>query len=210
MRRDLSLFTALEAGEIGTTLRLYSWQPKCLTLGYSQKIEREIDLPLAQKLGWDAVVRPTGGGIVFHNEAEITYSLVIRQDDPVLPRGLIPAYKKISEAVAAGLNLLGMPAEVSNVRRKTPNASLCFAYPAEYEVVVNGRKVVGSAQKRGQTGLLQQGSVFVRSVLPADYVVLKRKPSELSAISLEELGGRQFSFAELCEALIIGFRGIMA
>lgn len=207
MRRDLELFNAFEMGKIGPTLRLYSWQPKCLTLGYSQKIEREIDLPLAQKLGWDAVVRPTGGGIVFHNTAEVTYSLVIGKDDSSLPKGLVPAYKKISEAVVAGLKLIGVPAEVRQVNWPPPKTdpTLCFSYPAEYEVVALGKKIVGSAQKRGQKALLQQGSIFVRRTQDEAFALLLKPAKVTEAISVEELIGREVGFNEAASSLVYGF-----
>src|SRR3990167_7314802 len=106
-------------------------------------------------LGWDIVKRPTGGGIVFHNEAEVTYSIVTEIGNPLLPKGLVPSYKKISEAVVAGLAGIGVAAELqtSNIKlqnkSKSPNqksrTSLCFSFPAEYEIVVSGKKIVGSA-----------------------------------------------------------------
>lgn len=207
MRRDLELFNSFEAGELTPTLRFYSWQPQCLTLGYARKIEREIDRERAQKLGWDVVVRPTGGGIVFHNEAEVTYSLVIAKDDPQLPSGLIPAYKKISEAVVAGLKLIGVPAEVRQANWPLPAAgsTLCFSYPTEYEVVAQGKKIVGSAQKRGKKALLQQGSIFVRRTPDEAFTMLLNPADGTEAISVEELIGREISFNELALALKTGF-----
>ncbi|MBU1867581.1 MAG: octanoyltransferase, partial [Candidatus Margulisbacteria bacterium] len=151
------------------------------------------------------VIRPTGGGIVFHNEAEVTYSLVIAKDDPSLPAGLIPAYKKISEAVVAGLSGLGLKARISQERQVYPPGGLCFNYPAEYEVVVNGKKIVGSAQKRGKKALLQQGSIFIRSTPVKDLACLRKVGNGLNAVSVEEIIGRKVSFNEVAEALANGF-----
>jgi lipoate-protein ligase A len=208
MEYDRRLFRDCEAGLIPATLRIYSWRPSCITLGYAQKIVKQIDVARAESLGYDVVQRPTGGGIVFHNEAEVTYSLVVPFADPLLPKDLIASYKIISEAVVVGLQKLGVSAEVKMTRdsRQATRDNLCFSYPTEYEIVADGRKLVGSAQKRGKNAMLQQGSVFVRRPAAAVFSVLKKPFLEPRAVSLEELMGRQESFEELKEALVAGFR----
>ena len=218
METDLSLFKQFEEQAGGPTLRIYSWRPKCVSAGYSQSIEEEIDLKKAKLLGWDIVKRPTGGGIVFHNEAETTYSLVMAKDDPMLPKGLVPSYKKISEAVVFALLLLGVKAEVRarstehgaplDRARGKRNTGLCFSYPAEYEIVVDGQKIVGSAQKRGKRALLQQGSIFVHPTPASALELLKKSHAPLNAISLEELLGRTPSFEEFSTALVKGFQEV--
>ena len=174
MELDIRLFHDHESGLIPSTLRIYSWQPKCITYGYAQKVEKLIDLEKFKSEGWDIVRRPTGGGIVFHNEGEVAYSLVTDLDNPLLPEGLIPSYKRISEAIVVGLKEIGIAAEIQNPKSKiqnksqlsNPNKHLCFSYPAEYEIVAKGKKIVGSAPKRGTKTLLQQGAILVR---PADF-----------------------------------------
>ncbi len=210
MEEDLKLFQAHEEGTAGSTLRIYSWQPKCISLGYSQKVEHEIDLNNANKIGWDHVCRTTGGGIVFHNEEEVTYSLVTSLNDPSLPEGLIPSYRKLSEAIVKTLNYLGVKAEVSiQAEGKRQEAkgkrSLCFSYPAEYEVVAQGKKLVGSAQKRGRKTLLQQGSIFVKRTEDKAFSILRRPCDDLNAISVEEILGKKVGFEEVSSALIRGF-----
>lgn len=206
MQRDLDLFHEQEKESAPTMLRLYSWKPACISLGYSQNIDREIDLEKSGKLGWEVVKRPTGGGIVFHNEAEITYSLICGIDG--LPAGLIPSYKKISEAVILGLREIGIRAEIraQNLEHRTQNTGLCFSYPAEYEVVVDNRKIVGSAQKRGRRALLQQGSIFVRPNEKEIFSVLKKDHANEKSISVEEILGRPVGFDDLKDALTTGFR----
>ena len=214
MRIDLDLFHSRENRNKPSVLRFYSWQPQCISLGYSQKIEEEVDLLRAKELGWEMVRRPTGGGIVFHNEAEVTYSLVTAIDNPILPKGMIPSYKRISEAVVLGLKYLGINAQVkaaifsgpqSPAPSSRPLDPLCFSYPAEYEVVCNGRKIVGSAQKRGRRSLLQQGSVFVRNNDPSVFSLLKQPVKEYNAVSVEEVLERAVGFEEIAQALQKGF-----
>jgi lipoate-protein ligase A len=211
MQFDLKIFNDFEKGQAASTLRIYSWKPSCISLGYSQKIEEEIDLDKASKLGWDVVKRPTGGGIVFHNEAEVTYSLVTGIDNPMLPEGLVPSYKKISEAIVWGLSTLGIEAGVrkQELESRTQSAGLCFSYPAEYEIVVANRKIVGSAQKRGKKALLQQGSIFVKESDDKMFSILKKSYGEQNAVSVESILGRQVSFEELNIALINGFEKML-
>lgn len=209
MRLDLEAFNTFESGETVPSLRIYSWKPNCISLGHSQIIVSELDQAKANKLGWDVIQRPTGGGIVFHNEAEVTYSLVMAKDDPILPKGLVPAYKKISEAVVIALKNCGVPAKIRNSQFDIRHSSLCFSYPAEYEIVCDGKKIVGSAQKRGRRALLQQGSIFVRSNPPDVYHLLKQAGESENAISVEELLGRKVEFDELKTGLIEGFEEVL-
>lgn len=207
MELDLKLFHDFERGRIPSTLRIYSWQPRCISLGYSQKIEEEIDTKKAASLGYDVVRRPTGGGIVFHNEVEVTYSLVTELDNPALPKGLVPSYKKISAAVVKAMLHLGVKVEISQAGagHKASNKGLCFSYPAEYEIVFSGKKIVGSAQKRGQRTLLQQGSIFIKQPEENVFKVLKKPFAGHNAVSVEEVLGRSVSFNLMKEALVAGF-----
>ena len=215
------MFHTLEKEEAPSVLRIYSWEPQCISIGYSQKVEEEIDLEKAKALGWDVVKRPTGGGIVFHNQAEVSYSLVTDIDYPLLPKGLIPSYKKISEAIVYALDRMGIVAQTLNPKSeilnkseiparpaggRNPKSQLCFSYPTEYEIVVDGEKIVGSAQKRGKRALLQQGSIFVRSTPHEAFSVLKKPFKEYNAVSVEETLGREVGFEEISEALIGGFK----
>ncbi|MGB9612950.1 MAG: lipoate--protein ligase family protein, partial [Candidatus Margulisiibacteriota bacterium] len=129
-------------------------------------------------------------------------------DNPILPKGLVPSYRKISEAVVWGLNQLGIHAQIRNSKSeiRNPKSQLCFFYPTEYEIVVAGKKIVGSAQKRGRRALLQQGSIFVRRTTDEAFFVLKRWHGNVDAVSVEEVLGRKIAFEELSKALIEGFK----
>jgi lipoate-protein ligase A len=135
-------------------------------------------------------------------------------NNPMLPRGLVSSYKKISEALIHALTKIGIDAEIQSSNFKfqnksqipNPRSQLCFSYPAEYEIVVKEKKIVGSAQKRGERALLQQGSVFVSNVDNGAYSVLKNSYEEQNAVSIETVLGRKVSFEELGKALISGFK----
>lgn len=209
MKLDEQLFLDHEAGYDKSTLRIYAWNPPCISVGYSQDMEKSVEIYKLFDKGWEIVKRPTGGGIVFHNLSEVTYSVIT--DINTLGEGLIPSYMKISEAVVCGLNKLGIKAKIRETRYEIRDTrpDLCFSYPAEYEIVVQNRKLVGSAQKRGKKTLLQQGSVFVRHDFD-DVLELLKNPIDKEfyakrAISIEEILGREAGFDEIAEALKNGF-----
>lgn len=171
MDQDLYLFNKFEQEDGQPALRIYGWEKPCISLGYSQDPNIELNQSNCKKYRIEIVKRPTGGGIVFHNEYEVTYSLVCDKDDNRLPAGMIESYIAISEIVIKALRKVGIKAELSSSRHNE-QARLCFSYPATYEITLNGIKIVGSAQKRGKKALLQQGSIFIRNsnLKPADFI----------------------------------------
>jgi lipoyl(octanoyl) transferase len=168
---DRYLFEQYEQGSIPVTLRIYGWEKPCISLGYSQDPDQELNRANCEKNGIEIVKRPTGGGIVFHNEHEVTYSIICDKDDPKLPKGLVESYVFISNIVIGALKKVGVNADISDTRHHE-QARLCFSFPASYEIMLEGIKIVGSAQKRGKKALLQQGSIFIRNseLKPADFI----------------------------------------
>jgi lipoate-protein ligase A len=168
MRRDAALLAAAERGA-APVLRIFRFSPAGITLGRSQDPERELDVERCRASGVPWAVRPTGGRAIYHDE-EWTYSLA----SPLLDRrwggGLEAAYEAASRLVAASLARLGVPAalargsgrgELVPRARGAGAAAPCFASTARHEIVLEGRKLVGSAQRRTARGLLQQGSVLL-------------------------------------------------
>lgn len=171
MAIDLEMFKHCNSPKV----RIYSWKNKCISYGYSQKIDELIDLKSAEKDGWEIVKRPTGGGIVYHNVDEVTYSAACPLE--LLPEGLTGSYYYISRIIVSALRSLGVEARIGTGSRgkgqgaRKMQDGLCFSDTREYEISVNGKKVVGSAQKRGRSAMLQQGSIqFSR-------ICLKNPPS---------------------------------
>jgi lipoyl(octanoyl) transferase len=171
MEFDLCLFNNFEQGLSPTTLRIYGWEKPCISLGYTQDPDKEVNRANCEKYGIEIVKRPTGGGIVFHNEHEVTYSFICDKNDPKLPEGLVESYVFISNIVIEALKKVGVSADISDTRHHE-QARLCFSFPASYEITLEGIKIVGSAQKRGKKALLQQGSIFIRNsaLKPADFI----------------------------------------
>jgi len=171
MEYDLYLFNNFEQGSVPSTFRVYGWEGPCISLGYTQDPDKELNTANCKKYGIEIVKRPTGGGIVFHNEFEVTYSFICDKDDERLPKGLVESYVSISNIVIEALKKVGVSADISDTRH-SEQARLCFSFPASYEITLEGHKIVGSAQKRGKKALLQQGSIFVKNtgLKPADFI----------------------------------------
>ena len=142
------------------TLRLYAWDPPCLSLGYAQPIG-DVDLEALKAHGWDIVRRPTGGRAILHTD-ELTYSIIGRQDDPHLAGSVIESYQRLSQALLQALTLLGIPA-VAEAHPLLPAGSdpkgpVCFEVPSNYEITYDHKKIIGSAQARRKGTVLQHGS----------------------------------------------------
>ncbi len=94
MAIDSAILAAVERGEAPPTLRLYSWDPPCLSLGYSQAYS-DVDLHQLSANGWDLVRRPTGGRAILHTD-ELTYAVIGPKSDPRLAGNLMDSYQHIS------------------------------------------------------------------------------------------------------------------
>jgi lipoyl(octanoyl) transferase len=142
-------------------LRLYAWEPPCLSLGYAQPFSDVNSLTLEDQ-GWDVVRRPTGGRAILHTD-ELTYAVIAHKDEPRLAGGILESYQRISKALLLALNWLGLnPRADKEYPRQPgalPNAPVCFEVPSNYEITVNEKKLIGSAQARRKDGVLQHGSL---------------------------------------------------
>ncbi len=139
-------------------LRFYRWRPPAISVGYFQRLEEELDLAECKKQGIDYVRRITGGKAVLHDE-ELTYSFVILQE--LMPKSIIESYKVISRAILIALKSLGLKPAMEEKVSRIRKSPLCFNDPSHYEIVVNGKKIVGSAQTRRNRRLLQHGSILI-------------------------------------------------
>jgi lipoate-protein ligase A len=146
--------------------RLYTWNPYAISLGYHQSAD-DIQFELCDKEGIDVVRRPTGGRAILHAE-EITYSLILPLDHPYAQGGIHDVHNKISEAILLGFKDLGIRLtlnkqefNLSQHYRKNPDSVACFSTTTEHELQYQGKKVVGSAQKRYSKNLLQHGSILL-------------------------------------------------
>ena len=180
-------------------LRLYRWDPPCLSLGRNEPAARRYDRAAIERLGLDVVRRPTGGRAVWH-EAEVTYAVAA----PIAAFGsLREGYRRIHEQLVGGLRALGVTATLASdgpIGSDGPGA--CFARPAGGEIVVGGRKLVGSAQVRQRTALLQHGSILLEGSQEMVRVI-SREPSVAGGeTTLSAVLGRPVGFDEVADAVM--------
>jgi lipoate-protein ligase A len=139
---------------------LYAWDPPCLSLGYAQPFA-DVNTETLRQNGWDIVRRPTGGRAILHAD-ELTYSVIAPETEPRVAGGVLESYLRLSKALLQALKKLGLPAETEakddEKKPKKPNP-VCFEVPSNYEITVNGRKLIGSAQARRKEGILQHGAL---------------------------------------------------
>jgi lipoate-protein ligase A len=161
--RSAPMNMAIDEALLETTkvpsIRFYRWQSPALSFGYFGKFTDAADHAVER----DLVRRWTGGGVVFHGD-DLTYAVVIPQSDPFFSKSSRSIYGAIHAALRNALVADGEPAElapgvVDAVAAIVDRGYSCFANPVRADVMLNGRKVAGAAQRRTRRGLLQQGSI---------------------------------------------------
>jgi lipoate-protein ligase A len=168
MAIDEAMLIAHSEGKAPPTVRFYGWNPATLSIGYFQKAEDEIDLAEVQRQGIGFVRRPTGGRAVLHDR-ELTYSMIVSEEYPDMPTTVNEAYRVLSEGLVQGFRRLDLRAEMVNLGMpeekakytSTAGSAACFDSPSWYELVVEGRKIAGSAQTRSRGVILQHGSILL-------------------------------------------------
>ncbi len=201
MAIDHALFESVQAGA-APVLRLYRWDPPCLSLGRNQPAR--VDLDDVRHRGLHLVRRPTGGLAVLHDR-ELTYSVCVSSEQLGSPR---QAYAGINRALLSGLIRLGVPAE--SARTNTTGAAFrragsCFAGTAPGEVGVHGRKLIGSAQRYERRTILQHGSILLAGDQTLADALLGRTPDPEPATTITEVLGTAPAWAELETAIRAAF-----
>lgn len=219
MAIDEAILQVLAAGEGQPTVRFFQWEPACLSLGYNQHWT-DIDLPALAERGYTWTRRPTGGKAILHTD-EATYSLIIPQDDPRIQGGVVESYRILSLGLLRGLAYLGINAEQASreeSRQKRQETSgggpVCFDTPSVYEITVNGKKLIGSAQLRRKKIVLQHGTLPLVGNLnriievlafPAEERAAQQAMLPARATTVEQVLGRVVSVDTAVAALARGF-----
>ncbi|MFJ7975093.1 biotin/lipoate A/B protein ligase family protein [Peribacillus sp. NPDC096379] len=221
MALDEALLNWHSNGEIPPVVRFYGWNPATLSIGYFQRAEKEINIAEVKRQGLGFIRRPTGGRAVLH-EHELTYSVIVNEEYPDMPKNVTEAYRVISEGILMGFRNLGLDAyfavpstEKEKAALKEPRTSVCFDAPSWYELVVEGRKVAGSAQTRQKGVILQHGSIlldmddeklFSLFNFPNERVKERMMKSFKSkAVAINDLHTRKISLDEAKDAFHKGF-----
>jgi lipoate-protein ligase A len=159
MAVDESILESIYTDNALPTLRLYAWEPACLSLGHAQPFE-EVNQDSLAHHGWDIVRRPTGGRAILHVD-ELTYSVIAPLSDPRVHGGVLESYLRLSKALIEALRLLGLnpQANEQQVKQSRKHNPVCFEVPSNYEITVDNKKLIGSAQARRKEGVLQHGAL---------------------------------------------------
>jgi len=220
MAIDEAIALACQQGQSPPTLRFYNWQPAALSIGYFQNVEGEIDLTRCKAQGYGFVRRPTGGKAVLHDQ-ELTYCVAAKADNPLFPKDLHGAFLVIAHALISGLNNIGIQAKVfesatrKGQSRPSRSSPSCFAEAMGFEIGVEGKKLIGSAQRRWREGFLQHGSILCHFDPENLFGLLKFSDEEkrkqalsrtaMAVTSLASILQRQLDFSCIKEGLIKGF-----
>lgn len=208
MAVDEALLLFHVPGKSQPTLRFYQWSPPAVSLGYFQK-RHAIDIPACRELGLDVVRRATGGRAVLH-ENDLTYS-VVADSGQGIPSSLDAAYRMLCKGLLAGFRLLGFEAEPGREKARSSQADICFVSAAVGDIVYQGRKFVGSAQKWQGPSLLQHGSIILEPQEKTWTAIIKtisreslREKLKSRVVSLREILGRRIEPDELKQAIRAG------
>jgi lipoate-protein ligase A len=211
MAVDEELLARAQAGEQVPVLRFYTWDPAAVSIGRFQKISDAVNAGACKRRGIDIVRRITGGRAVLHYR-ELTYSVIARTDDPFFPANVLGTYKLIAAGLLQGIRNLGIPAEM--VSRSNRHAALikknakdpaCFSSPSWYEILVHGRKIIGSAQRRLSGAFLQHGSILIDYDAALEAEVIPGGCSGDVVTSIRQELGRDISLEEVKKAFVKGF-----
>jgi lipoate-protein ligase A len=206
------------AGESLPTVRVYTWHPWAVSLGYNQGTD-DLNTDAIARAGFDLVRRPTGGRAILHAE-ELTYSVVL----PAGRKGILAVYNDISRALVAGLRRFGADANLQRAQPdfreayRHPSSVPCFTSSARYEIEWAARKLVGSAQRRFAGGerdvVLQHGSILCGPAhrqladllrVDADSLAQIRNELRTKTADLREITGAPADLAALAACLREGF-----
>jgi lipoate-protein ligase A len=209
MAIDEALWRGRQAGSSPPTLRFFAWAPPTVSLGYGQRLDRQVDVEACRRLGVGVVRRPTGGSALYHDgpERELTYSVSATAEDLGVSADLLDTYRWIGRALVRGLEALGAAAEmVPTGRGLGRDPAFCFARTGAFEIEVGGKKLVGSAQRRQGTSFLQHGAILLAVDAPRLGALFPTTRDPLASLTtLEAATGRRPTFEEVAAALRTAF-----
>ena len=159
MAVDEAILEHAGRGEVLPTLRLYAWEPACLSIGHAQPFA-DVDMARLQARGWEVVRRMTGGRAILHTD-ELTYSVTGPTNEPHLAGSILESYNRLAAALLAAVHDLSLPVEMKEGKADASGKTnpVCFEVPSTYEITVDSKKLIGSAQARRKEGVLQHGSL---------------------------------------------------
>jgi lipoate-protein ligase A len=203
MAIDEAIFSSYKENISKPTLRIYGWTPACFSVGYSQNPKSLIDIEACKNAGISIVRRPTGGGLIFHDK-ELTYSVILCQQDIGLTYRIKESFEIITSFLFDCYSSLGAQACFAKDKHRACSpgrsiAPLCFSRNEEYDILVNGKKLGGNAQKRNRSIILQHGSIPL-SLDEQKISIFLKNPEILSGLEvscINEISKEKISFERL-------------
>ena len=215
MAVDESILEHATRGDVLPTLRLFAWEPACLSLGHAQPFA-DVDTTRLGSRGWDVVRRMTGGRAILHTD-ELTYSVTGPAHEPRLVGSILESYNRLAQALLAAVHDLGLPVEMKEGKADSSGQvnPVCFEVPSTYEITVNGKKLIGSAQARRKDGVLQHGSLpltgdltrIVQALVFTDEAARERAGQRLleRATTVESVLGHAVDWETAVQAFVRAF-----
>ena len=221
MLTDYAILLACNEEKSPATLRLYGWKRPTLSIGYSQDISKHIDLESCQKNKIPVVRRFTGGRALLHQH-ELTYSVIAPIPHNAFPGNLKGSFERISQAILESLKIGGIKADqVSERKSRKENIEFavspaCFSISNRCEITFQGKKLIGSAQRRLRSAFLQHGSVILESNQQLTHGLLKYsserenhsvlKSLTLNTTTLKEILQREPEYNVVAKWFVEGFQ----
>lgn len=197
MAMDEAVLRLNSGKEVGT-LRFYSWEPKAISIGYFQGINEEVNVARCRKYGVDVVRRITGGGAVYHDD-ELTYSLIVNENNPKIPKNILESYGTMCKGIILGLDRLEIPSEFKPIN----------------DIISGGKKISGNAQTRQLGNVLQHGTILQDVDVKTMFQLLlvpdeKIRDKMISAVeervtSIRHILGRKIEPDKILQAMKAGF-----
>ena len=226
MAIDRAIMEAHAAGQAPATLRVYRWQPPAVSIGYHQRVAGSMRTDVCAALGIEICRRPTGGRAILHDR-EVTFS-VIASESILGTASVMEAYRLLAAPIVQAMRSLGVDARLVDREAAAGAPSLatrsaaprpggpginpaCFASKARCDIMVDGRKIVGSAQLRRDGVVLQQSSLPLHLEVERAAQVFEgqdagqRDDMAQVAIDLCAAAGREVRFMEVAESLRAAF-----
>jgi len=214
MAVDEAILRSYVQGLTPPTLRIYGWQRPALSIGYFQDPVRELNLAECKKRSIGFVRRITAGGIVFHAE-ELTYSMVCSRWHFRCSRSIENSFKRICSFIIRAYQALGLDAgfaidQTEGIKNLGSKTAFCSSGREKYDILINGRKIGGNAQKRFHNTIFQHGSIPLRGDPAFAASLLREKPLHLKqrVTALSGALGRPIGFDELAAELVKSFKQI--
>lgn len=146
MALDEAILLSVASNKSPPTLRFYHWIKPAVSIGYFQSVKKGVNIANCKKDKVAIFRRMTGGGAVYKDpKGEINYSLIIKENDPLIPSSIVDSYRAIEQGLITGLAYSGLKTEYSGIN----------------DVVLNGKKISGNAQTRKNGAILQHGTILL-------------------------------------------------